>query len=155
MVALLEPPRSPSPPRFTPLPSRADRSLPDQVVSVEPVSAKPVLQLVEPHGSRSTPAVSAVTYHRRRVVAFVVVAALVWLTVSTAVTLASWAGGFGEPVFPQSDGPVVHIVSGGDTVWSVARQFQPDGDVRPLVDSIIRLNGSTELSVGQQLLILP
>jgi Tfp pilus assembly protein FimV len=44
-----------------------------------------------------------------------------------------------------------YVVQPGDTLWSIARRLQPEGDVRPLVDQLVDLNGGTDLAVGQQL----
>ena len=44
-----------------------------------------------------------------------------------------------------------YIVQPGDTLWSIARRLQPEGDVRPLVDQLVDLNGGTDLAVGQRL----
>lgn len=44
-----------------------------------------------------------------------------------------------------------YVVQPGDTLWSIARRLQPDGDVRPLVDQLVDLNGGTDLAVGQRL----
>jgi nucleoid-associated protein YgaU len=44
-----------------------------------------------------------------------------------------------------------YVVQPGDTLWSIARRFQPDGDVRPLVDQLVDLNGGPDLAVGQWL----
>jgi len=45
----------------------------------------------------------------------------------------------------------VHIVQPGDTLWSVARDLQPDGDVRPLVARLRALSGGGPLVPGQRL----
>jgi hypothetical protein len=47
----------------------------------------------------------------------------------------------------------VVIVEPGDTLWSIARELQPTGDVRPLVDRIAELNGGYSLSAGQTLML--
>ncbi len=125
-----------------------------------PPAFKPQFEVLAP---RSRPPVSearprqdlVVTWRRRRIAAFLITAAMVWLTVSTITTLASWAVGIGEPVIAHADEPIVHIVESGDTVWSVARSYQPKGDVRPFVDRLLRLNGGSSIVVGQRLLIAP
>lgn len=45
------------------------------------------------------------------------------------------------------------VVQAGDTLWSIARRLQPTGDVRPLVDELVTLNGSTLVTPGDQLVI--
>jgi Tfp pilus assembly protein FimV len=44
-----------------------------------------------------------------------------------------------------------YVVRPGDTLWSIARRLQPDGDVRPLVDRLAARNGGASLRVGQRL----
>ena len=44
-----------------------------------------------------------------------------------------------------------YVVQPGDTLWSIARHLQPEGDLRPLVDQLVDLNGGTDLAVGQRL----
>ena len=41
----------------------------------------------------------------------------------------------------------------GDTLWSIARRIQPTGDVRPLVDELVALNGSAALLPGDQVVV--
>ena len=45
------------------------------------------------------------------------------------------------------------IVKPGDTLWSIARQLQPTGDLRPLVDRIAKMNNGHSLIAGQGLLL--
>lgn len=47
----------------------------------------------------------------------------------------------------------VVVVEPGDSIWSIARQVQPSGDVRPLVHRIIQANGSSPLHPGQELVV--
>jgi Tfp pilus assembly protein FimV len=51
----------------------------------------------------------------------------------------------------QSQAVFTVIVRTGDTVWSIARQHQPDGDIRPLVREIIQRNGSAAIRAGDAL----
>ena len=44
------------------------------------------------------------------------------------------------------------IVKPGDSLWSIARQLQPAGDIRPLVDRIAKINNGHSLIAGQALL---
>ena len=39
--------------------------------------------------------------------------------------------------------------SPGDTIWTIARRAQPDGDVRPLVDRLVAAHGSGPLHPGR------
>ncbi len=51
-------------------------------------------------------------------------------------------------------GAASYVVQPGDTLWSIARSLQPDGDVRPLVRGLSAANGGAVLAVGQ-VLVLP
>lgn len=58
------------------------------------------------------------------------------------------------PVVPSAAAPrpaPVHVVQPGDTLWSVARSLQPDGDVRPLVARLRASSGGGPLVPGQRL----
>ena len=111
-----------------------------------------------PTGTEAVPA----SYLRRRIVLAVVAVVCVWGFVSAAHALVA-------AVVPsvESSGPAVIesaasfsgvtvsaelvIVQPGDTLWTVARQLQPTGDVRPLVQRLSELNGGASLQVGQAL----
>ena len=63
------------------------------------------------------------------------------------------AGQATEPPAPTeavSPAPI-HVVQPGDTLWSVARSLQPDGDVRPLVARLRAASGGGPLVPGQRL----
>jgi nucleoid-associated protein YgaU len=61
----------------------------------------------------------------------------------------------GTPAVPvHRPGPTSYVVQPGDTLWSIARSLQPDGDVRPLVHGLLDGNGgAAALSVGQVLVV--
>jgi LysM repeat protein len=87
---------------------------------------------------------------RRRIVvagvllAVIVMAALVVGRVSTVLG--------GTPAVPgHRPGATSYVVQPGDTLWSIARSLQPDGDVRPLVRGLRDANGGSALAVGQVL----
>ena len=44
---------------------------------------------------------------------------------------------------------VVHVVQPGDTLWAIARELQPIGDVRPLVARLAAARNGRPLEVGQ------
>lgn len=97
--------------------------------------------------------VSRRTYRRRRLAAMVVVAGLAlvaWATIGAlggALTASGRsAPGLGTPASAQ-----VVEVAPGDTFWSIARRLQPDGDVRPLVDRLVRDHGGAVLLVGEEI----
>jgi hypothetical protein len=92
------------------------------------------------------------TYWFRRLA--VLVAALLLLAGAALVLRA--AGGLlthGPPAAPAHRSPVsgAYVVRPGDTVWSVARTLQPDGDIRPLVDRLVAERGGTGLVAGEVL----
>ncbi len=41
----------------------------------------------------------------------------------------------------------------GQNLWDIARSIQPEGDVRPLVDSLAQRNGGSAVAVGQQVIV--
>lgn len=44
-----------------------------------------------------------------------------------------------------------YVVQPGDTLWAIARQLQPEGDVRPLVDELSDRLAGRVLQAGQRL----
>ena len=52
---------------------------------------------------------------------------------------------------PGRAAPAVYVVQPGDTLWSIARQLRPSGDIRPLVDALADRAGSGPLVAGQAL----
>ena len=98
--------------------------------------------------SFSLPPVSAATYARRRLVAGILLAALV---VAAAIGV-SWLQR--PPAGDLRVRPVAEVqvlVQPGDTVWSIAEGIAAGTDVRPVVDAIVAANGGAELTVGQRL----
>jgi len=65
--------------------------------------------------------------------------------------VADWAVGAVPP--PPPADRQVYVVEPGDTLWSIARSLHPRGDVRPLVDRLIELNGGAELRAGDVLVL--
>jgi hypothetical protein len=93
----------------------------------------------------------AATYRRRRIVAallLVTVLALGWLAVDAAAGAAArWAAPQPTPI----DGPTVVVEAGpGDTLWTLARQVHPSGDVRPAVEAMIAERGGSAVQVGDE-----
>ncbi len=124
---------------------------------------RPALRLI-PGGldAAPTPAVAASVYRRRRVVALVLAVAVVVVALAGArAVLRPLAGTFGGSPLSAADGPApvpagasTHVVAPGETLWDVARQLQPRGDVRPVVDELAAANGGATLQAGQ-ILVLP
>ncbi len=72
----------------------------------------------------------------------------------TAVaTLVLGALGGGSLTAPERPLPVdagrVYVVQPGDTFWSIAREVEPAGDVRPVVDRLVAEHGGSTLVVGE------
>jgi LysM repeat protein len=62
--------------------------------------------------------------------------------------------GAGSKVVPTKAGSfVVVTVAPGETIWSVAKALNDGGDVRQLVDEIIKVNGldSSDLAAGSKI----
>ena len=118
---------------------------------------RPALRLLQGgFDARPTPAV----YRRRRVVALILAVALVVVAMAglRAVVLATGIAG-GRPLSavdaptPVPAGSETLLVQPGETLWTIARDLQPSGDVRPLVDELAALNGGATLEAGQNLVL--
>jgi hypothetical protein len=98
---------------------------------------------------------SAATYRRRRLAALVVV---VGLAIAAWAALGALGGVLTTPVRstppPNAvDGAAVVEVAPGDTLWSIARRLQPEGDPRPLVDRLAASNGGPVVRAGDRLVV--
>lgn len=65
---------------------------------------------------------------------------------STAGELASVGAGAST-----SPAPTVVVAHYGDTLWSIARKLQPEGDVRPLVDELAARAGGADIAAGDRI----
>jgi nucleoid-associated protein YgaU len=99
------------------------------------------------------PAPTVATYRRRRLVALLAVGVVAVLLVLAAGRAAATFLDVPASVPERRPVPASYVVQPGDTLWSIAERLDPTGDVRPLVDVLARLNGGTDLVVGQQLLV--
>lgn len=137
-----------------------------------PVRSRPGLDgLRRPSGvpaSGSSNTAMTAVYRRRRLgvaltMMFLLVASAHLVTVVAAGRLASppaaeslateglgsgsgtMAGAVASPI------ATLHVVRPGETLWSIARDLQPEGDVRPLVDHLARRHGGSALQAGERL----
>jgi hypothetical protein len=123
-------------------------------------AARPALRLVTTDG-RTVEAPVSLGLTPAHVVAAVIGLALVVL-LSIAVSTGALAGLAPAPAGSAASGPAAAGAAGptteltveaGDTFWSIARHLQPTGDVRPLVDELIDLNGTTMLQPGARITV--
>jgi type IV secretory pathway protease TraF len=113
-------------------------------------------------GALGVRSLSAATYRRRRLAALVVV---VGLAIAAWTALGALGGVLTAPVRSAPHGaeglrgpnPVggatVVDVAPGDTLWSIARRLQPEGDPRPLVDRLAASNGGAVVRAGDRLVV--
>ena len=102
------------------------------------------------------------TFWRRRIVCLTALLLGLWVLSASFGSLFASQGVENPTVLPTvmesaaseslSSGSSV-IVKPGDTLWSIARQLQPAGDIRPLVDRIAKMNNGHSLIAGQALLL--
>jgi len=107
------------------------------------------LRLVPPPAPRRRSRSSI--YWRRR--ALVLVAAVLLVIAARAALGALGGGPLAAPETPAGRGgaAAVYVVQPGDTYWSIARNLQPSGDVRVLVDKLSSEHGGAPLQPGEQL----
>ena len=122
-------------------------------VAIRPSAQRPSAQRPSGQGPRPRRATRSTGLFLRRRVG-VAVATMVLAVVGVAISSTRFAdAGQARPV---GDGPVgasVVIVQPGDTLWSLARQVQPDGDIRPLVAQFSRAHGGSSLSAGERIVV--
>lgn len=122
-------------------------------------SPRPALRLIPGgHPARPTPAGAGVRLP-------VVVAVAVLLVLVVAGVLALGRGAFtglapAPPSAATASAPAGGslggrrvVVRSGDTLWSIARRLQPNGDVRSLVDRLVIANGSSTVWPGDRIAV--
>jgi Tfp pilus assembly protein FimV len=109
---------------------------------------------VQPPPAYVAHAPTAATFRRRRLTALL---ATVVIAIAITIVAVRAAAAFGA--LPASrperrpDPPATVVARPGDTLWSIARHLQPEGDVRPLVDALVRANGGATLDVGDRVVV--
>lgn len=114
-----------------------------------------------PPRRRTAAAPTAATYRRRRAIALLALVMISlggWL-VAVPMVSASTVGLLSDTqvstgAVPLPAGPIAthhYVVQPGDTLWTIARQLQPDGDIRPLVDRLAQRHGGSALQAGERL----
>jgi hypothetical protein len=93
------------------------------------------LRLVEPYQRRRRRQPSRAVYRRRRLLALLLVVGVVLLARATF----AWLGGgpltASEPnSLSAPTAGAEYVVQPGDSLWTLARRIQPEGDVRDLVN---------------------
>lgn len=111
-------------------------------------AGRPQLRLIP--GGQSA-AARAATFRRRRIVAALLLVTVLVVAVQLAQVAAGWAGGLAGPGSAPIEGPTTVVEARpGDTLWTLARQVHPAGDIRPVVDAMQADRGSTDVQVGDR-----
>jgi len=119
-----------------------------------PWGADPVVvpRAARPRRSTVPPAVLL----RRRLAVSAVLIVILAASVTAARVLAGLLGS-APPATPEqvpavrvvTVSHVTHVVQPGDTLWQIARDVQPGGDVRTLVDRLTKARHGRPLQVGE------
>jgi LysM domain len=103
--------------------------------------------------SAAAPAASgAPNYLARRAAALAIIVATLAVMAGVFVLLAGLGGrpasaSQAEPAISSTS--AVHVASAGDTLWSIAEEHHGDIGFDRYVDTLIDLNGGTDLQIGQ------
>ena len=104
---------------------------------------------------------TAAAYRRRRLAALALVVGAVLLARAALVWLGGGPLTASEPAPPRPPAAVSagadragapgYVVRPGDTLWTIARQLQPAGDVRPLVSRLSAARQGAPLEAGERI----
>lgn len=79
------------------------------------------------------------------------------LSVVTLLLILIAAGGTSADASATAGGPATGsvVVQAGDSLWTIAKSLQPNGDPRSMMQTLVELNGlhGGELVAGQQLIV--
>jgi len=124
---------------------------------------RPALRLVTAHDGRAVEApvdLGFTAAHLAAAVAALVLAMVLALAIGNGAFARLAPAPNAGPVAASSAAPgratangTTVTVAAGDTLWSIARQVQPSGDVRPLVDQLVATYGAAGLQPGQQIVV--
>lgn len=121
--------------------------------------SRPQLRVLEGGRAPSRLAERATFRRRRLVVLAVALVAVVAFVLLATAAVARFAGGAPSAAGGPSPtsaaalaAPTV-VVQPGDTLWSIAEDIAPGTDVRVVVDQLVRLNGSSPIVAGQELVV--
>src|SRR5579871_222322 len=70
-----------------------------------------------------------------------------------ASATALWGAGGASEATGSLHAGEVYVVQPGETFWDIARRLQPTGDIRPLVDRLVKAHGSSPLQIGEHLVL--
>jgi len=87
-------------------------------------------------------------YHRRRLV----VLALALGMILGLLSFGRQAEASSDPVTVAAEATVI-VVQPGDTLWTIARTMQPEGDHRALVSTLSELTEGDVLQPGQRIVV--
>ena len=75
------------------------------------------------------------------------------LTTVFGAGFAMQAGAGSKDVPTKANSFVTVTVANGETIWSIAKAINGDGDLRKLVDEIVKVNGlaSADVSAGRKI----
>ena len=127
--------------------STARQLSPVEIFDRPTTPARPALRLIEGGVSQRLDRRRRV-YLRRRLVVLTVAVVLVVILLQGFGTVVSAL----LPSTPAAS-TETYTVGSGDTLWDVAGRVAPSTDRRATVDSLVALNGSAPLRVGQRLVL--